>query len=248
MQPSSPPHSDGDTRNQPMLIQNQHVAMPPKVISCKQIVVPTTIFNTQDASVNNDSSLKMAVEVAKTWKPGSTLSVSFIGRANVPDAVIESVKEFAHIWSQHGNIFFNFIGDGLVGLIRISFTPGGGNCSAVGTDCQLKDFNGQYTMNLDPEEDINERSLQSEEGKAVFRQIVLHEFGHVLGCVHEHQQPKANIKWDKDRVYTAFGGHSKKKRDLIDVNIFEHYPQNPAIVAGTEHDKDSIMHYEFTPT
>jgi len=30
-----------------------------------------------------------------------------------------------------------------------------------------------------------------------YSRVVLHEFGHALGCIHEHQQPKFGRVWDK---------------------------------------------------
>src|SRR5438445_521773 len=34
-----------------------------------------------------------------------------------------------------------------------------------------------------------------------YRRTVLHEFGHALGAIHEHQSPGGEIKWNKDVVY-----------------------------------------------
>ena len=32
------------------------------------------------------------------------------------------------------------------------------------------------------------------------RSVVLHEFGHALGAVHEHESPYASIPWNKEKV------------------------------------------------
>ncbi len=35
-----------------------------------------------------------------------------------------------------------------------------------------------------------------------YRRVVLHEFGHALGGIHEHQSPASGvIPWDKPKVY-----------------------------------------------
>ena len=33
-----------------------------------------------------------------------------------------------------------------------------------------------------------------------YSRVVLHEFGHALGCIHEHQAPAGGILWDQQRV------------------------------------------------
>ena len=39
-----------------------------------------------------------------------------------------------------------------------------------------------------------------------FRRAVLHEFGHVLGLVHEYQNPNADIPWNKAAVIKLMSG------------------------------------------
>lgn len=62
--------------------------------------------------------------------------------------------------------------------IRIDFKQGAGSSSRVGTDALTEKDQSKRTMNLDI------RLGQSEE---FIRRKVLHEFGHVLGCEHEHR-------------------------------------------------------------
>jgi hypothetical protein len=38
------------------------------------------------------------------------------------------------------------------------------------------------------------------------RSVILHEFGHALGAVHEHESPYARIQWDREKVYEDLGG------------------------------------------
>jgi hypothetical protein len=37
--------------------------------------------------------------------------------------------------------------------------------------------------------------LNNVDDEKLWRRVVLHEFGHVLGLQHEHQNPNAGIKW-----------------------------------------------------
>ncbi|KAJ9643566.1 hypothetical protein H2199_004245 [Coniosporium tulheliwenetii] len=75
-----------------------------------------------------------------------------------------------------------------------------------------------------------------------FSRTVIHEFGHALGCVHEHQSPNAFIDWDRDAVYAEFALQGWSSSD-VDNNIFNRYT-----AAATEEslfDINSIMMYFF---
>ena len=86
------------------------------------------------------------------------------------------VRQVAQEWSQYANIRFEFVEHG-ASDIRIGFDKNGGNWSEVGKRAIGK----AKTMNI---EDKTER-------------VVLHEFGHALGLIHEHQSPVAPIEWNE---------------------------------------------------
>jgi hypothetical protein len=157
------------------------------------------------------SPLRIAVETSKRWKPGRTLRVRFLGGIAQVQA---KVQGFANQWSQFTNITFAFGADPNA-EIRIAFTPGDGSWSYIGTDA-LGISLGEPTMNfgwLTPTTSDDEYS-----------RVVLHEFGHALGCIHEHQHPQANIPWNKEAVYRYFGGPPNNwSRQDVDRNIFERY-------------------------
>jgi serralysin len=54
--------------------------------------------------------------------------------------------------------------------------------------------------------------------EAQVRPVVLHEFGHVLGCIHEHSSPAAQIPWNKDTVYEQYHNNGLD-RATFDRNI-----------------------------
>jgi hypothetical protein len=74
------------------------------------------------------------------------------------------------------------------------------------------------------------------------RRVVLHEFGHALGCIHEHQNPAGGIKWNKNVVYAYYAGPPNfwSKED-VDHNLFEVYDENLTIYSQL--DPASIMMY-----
>ncbi|MBA3430063.1 MAG: Tolloid-like protein 1, partial [Actinobacteria bacterium] len=128
--------------------------------------------------------LELALVAGKKWKVGRTLTIGFLdGEADVQDVVGEIARE----WCQHANLDFEF-GAAADADIRISFQHSG-SWSYIGTDAKTIASN-QPTMNygwLTPTTPYEE-----------YQRVVRHEFGHALGCIHEHQNPAGNIPWDKE--------------------------------------------------
>ncbi|MDN3548903.1 hypothetical protein [Mucilaginibacter aquaedulcis] len=81
----------------------------------------------------------------------------------------------------------------------------------------------------------------------VRRAMVLHELGHTLGLVHEHQNPDSAIPWDSSKVYAYYMDkrYEDPPWDSIEVerNIFYRYARNE--VNWLKFDEDSIMCYSF---
>lgn len=66
--------------------------------------------------------------------------------------------------------------------IRVSFNPKTGSYSAIGIAAKDPSRDGQATLNLGW---IKEGAEFTNENRGV----TLHEFGHALGLLHEHQSP-----------------------------------------------------------
>ena len=77
-----------------------------------------------------------------------------------------------------------------------------------------------------------------------YRRVVLHEFGHALACIHEHQNPDANIQWNKEKVYKYFMGDPNNwSKEEVDHNIFDRYSKT--ITNFSDYDNRSIMIYNL---
>jgi len=84
--------------------------------------------------------------------------------------------------------------------------------------------------------------LRSSTSATEYQRVVLHEFGHALGCIHEHQQPKFDRKWDKAKVLEYFSGSPNFWDEAgIKHKVLQKY--SPTGIAAT--DFDSIMLYMF---
>ncbi|HEX6863981.1 MAG TPA: peptidase, partial [Thermoanaerobaculia bacterium] len=105
-------------------------------------------------------------------------------------------------------------GDSPDAEIRIAFQKDG-SWSYIGTDNLVIPKN-QPTMNFGwfttstPDEEIE--------------RTVVHEFGHALGCIHEHQHPAAGIPWDKEAVFRYYmGAPNNWTRAQVETNLFQRY-------------------------
>jgi hypothetical protein len=128
-----------------------------------------------------------------------------------------------------GHLNFNFIEDKNLAVIRIQFNEMGGCSSQIGS--QAKKI-----------EDTNIATMQFSWFDVG---TVLHEFGHALGLIHEHQNPKGkNIDWNKPALY-AWGEKIGWDRDKVDEQIIQRMDINS--VNGSDYDPKSIMLYFYPP-
>jgi hypothetical protein len=169
-----------------------------------------------------------ALVTAKKWPNGQTLRVRFLD--GLPD-VQTRVRQYAQEWSKYANIGFDF-GDDPEAEVRVSFRYQG-SWSTIGTDA-LDVPGDQPTMNygwLTPDTEDDEYS-----------RVVIHEFGHALGLIHEHQNPAGGIHWNKPVVYRYYEGPPNNwTKDDVDHNLFETYDKDQT--QYTEVDGQSIMMY-----
>ncbi|MGH2586725.1 MAG: M12 family metallopeptidase [Dehalococcoidia bacterium] len=164
----------------------------------------------------------------KIWPNGQVIRATFLGGDL---SVRNKVVAYAKQWEQHANIRFDFT-QASDAQLRIAFDVGG-SWSYIGTDALVIPRH-EPTMNYG--------WLTPSTNDAEYSRVVLHEFGHALGCFHEQQHPETGIPWDREAVYAYYAGHPNFwSREEVDVNIFATYSRD--ITRFSAYDPTSIMHY-----
>lgn len=177
---------------------------------------------------------RMAVVDLKRWAKGSTLKCRFLDGSPTMKKKVQAV---AHQWEKCANIKFKFVTSGPA-EIRISFYADAGSWSAVGKDALVQ----QYFPLHQPT--MNYGWLRDDTDDGEYQRVVLHEFGHALGAIHEHQAPKFTRVWDVAAVMKYFSGPPNNwSPDDIKSNVLEKY--SPKGILSTNYDPNSIMLYFF---
>lgn len=177
---------------------------------------------------------RMAVVISKKWPVGSVLKCRFLDGSSKMRKKVEAV---AHGWEKYANLKLKFITAGPA-EIRISFYADSGSWSAVGRDA----LNSQYFPLYQPT--MNYGWLRDNTEDEEYSRVVLHEFGHALGVIHEHQSPKFDRTWNEAAVMRYFAGPPNYWTPAdIRYNVLDKY--SPRGIAATRYDPKSIMLYSF---
>jgi hypothetical protein len=174
---------------------------------------------------------RAALLTSAKWAPNSTITVSFL---DGDESVQQRVRKVAQRWTAPGlaNLRLIFQDDN-DSLIRISFKHPG-SWSVLGTQCRNVTDLARPTMNygwLKPESTDDE-----------LRRVVLHEFGHALGLIHEHQTPAGGIQWNRDAVIRDLSGPPNNwDLEKIEHNMFRPIEKHESNF--TNLDPKSIMMY-----
>lgn len=181
---------------------------------------------------------KAAVLKEADWGPNPTINIGFL---EGDGKLRERVMAAARLWISEGgaNVTLAFLthasADPKTADVRVAFAAGRGSWSMLGTECRgvARD---KPTMNFGwIDGDSSDDDVIS---------VVLHEFGHALGLIHEHQNPRQGIAWDEDAVRADLRQPPNNwNDDTIKRNMFDKY--DPAAVVATGTDPNSIMMYQI---
>lgn len=204
------------------------------------------------------SKLRAAFFTSKLWPNNYTIKIAFLEEPNdIERTTVEEIKERRSIdkldplqykvanmdiksaiklvvnerIAPITNLKFIFVDKPEEANVRISFDALQGAWSLLGTDCLNEKDVTKPTMNLGWF-DVP---------------TTIHEFGHTLGMIHEHQNPDGNIiDWDEQKVYNWAQVSQKWDKETTLTNIIQKYQTDQ--INGSKFDPLSIMLYFFPGT
>jgi len=196
----------------------------------KEIVaIPDSDESKRYYTVDGVKRTKKFVMATATGADGKKLPidplVDMLKEVPITDAIKTIVKErFEPIC----NLTFNF--DNVLredADIRIKLDPNNGSWSYIGTDSTLSPHD-KPSMNFSWY-DVG---------------TVIHEFGHAIGLIHEHQNPFGEpVDWNEEKVYAWAKENQGWDRQKTYTNIIE--KTDKTTLNGSEYDPYSIMLYFF---
>ena len=218
---------------------------------------------------NKDKKLRSAFYSSKRWPPGSLIRIKFLeipgsdidrktmlyydnnydedGRKIPFDPIQQTIENMDPIsaiklivkerFEPYINLRFVFVESNQDAEIRIGFNKLKGSWSLVGTDCfYMQSPSIDIPDKLQKQVTLNFGWFDAG--------TVMHEFGHALGMIHEHQNPNGNpIRWDLNSVYNWALRTQGWDQQTANAQII--VPYNSDLVNGSNFDPESIMLYFF---
>ena len=219
---------------------------------------PSSSVNLQDLHIcveksnmviPKNNAMRAAFIKSKLWPNNTTIKIKFLNnpvnikRTKYPprmNTVVDPIQMVADnmtitsaiqkIVNERYNFMgvkFEFVDVNTNADIKIGFNAGGGAWSYIGTDAR---FAGQTT----PSMNFGWFDVAT----------VIHEFGHALGMIHEHQNPFGKpIDWNVDKVYKWAAETQGWSKETTFSNILSKY--NTSLLNGSAFDANSVMLYFF---
>ncbi|KAK7683369.1 hypothetical protein QCA50_013631 [Cerrena zonata] len=208
---------------------------------CMPVFIPLSngkIEEDEDGE-NSDDGQPYAVVApdCNLWENYSRITFSFfdgngIQRAKVHRAILK--------WAMYINLTFVECQSG--GDIRIGFDEAAGSWSTVGTFARMVGLN-EPTMNLGWINAETESTIPAEEG------VILHEFGHALGLLHEHQSPARHgvLTFNATETIRDFRIAHSWTHDMVEESVLHVWNQSE-LSSHSRFDTRSIMMYSIPGT
>ncbi len=156
------------------------------------------------------------------------LGTSGFGEAR--DALLaERIRSIAEEWTVGTGLRLVWIGDPDHADVRIGLRVGW-CCSYVGVPPALPP--DKPTLNIDGAAELDDERL---------RYLVLHEFGHMLGFIHEHQAPGLEPEWNLEAIRERRARLGRRPRS----SRTSSRTSPPIPRAAPTADPDSVMCYDY---
>ena len=192
----------------------------------------TQVSRVQTTRVETDLSLSRS-DHTKLWANGARLRIRFLEgdrRLQV------KIRQAAELWLSSTNLQYEWVSAG-ASEIRIGLAKDAGSWSYVGTG-GLNIPQDMPTMNFG--------WLKADSSAAEIAVTVLPQFGYALGLLNEHQNPNADIPWNREVIIEELSGAPNFwNEDQIDRNIFKEWPPS-AFPVEKPFDPESVMFKTFS--
>jgi Astacin (Peptidase family M12A) len=177
---------------------------------------------------------KAAVLADARWPRDSIIKIGFLdGQRELQDRVFAVSNEW--LARTGAALTFERRNEASQADVRISFKYKG-SWSMLGRYAQMITDKTQPTMNFG--------WLKPGSSEQEVREVVLHEFGHMLGFIHEHQNPQGGLRWKRDVVIAELSQPPNSwSIEEIERNVLNQ--DDPRDLIGTPFDPRSIMLYPF---
>lgn len=186
-----------------------------------------------ESNVGTGLGSRLAVLDKYKWPSKSTIACKFLNGEKWQQ---DEVKRVASEWEPLTGLRFTYLSSDSKTNVRIRFTASrGGGWSNLGVDCN-RIPEPQATMELGVNDAVNEEGI---------RRVILHEFGHMIGFIHEHQSPQMDKILIPAQAYKYFKDCCKWSKDDVDSNVL--YRFRPEEATASRLDVDSIMIYYLPP-
>ncbi len=197
-----------------------------------KVLVPDTCSAAPNGRVVGEPPPTLAAAY-NPWRNINILTVAFLDGDDAWNrSVRQKIQEIVKTWEDYANLRFRFDDAAAKPHIKIQLKPD-------------RNFSyGVYQSHLGETSAIKSPSMwlifRPQTDDVEIQRVVLHEFGHALGLIHEQKRPDAGIVWNEEAVYKAYA-YTEWTRDQIKEQVMD--PFTLPLVAVSPFDPKSIMIY-----